>query len=56
MLTPIAELLSHISQTFTLQPGDVVITGTPAGVGKLAQGDQLALELTGLLKVKTKIV
>lgn len=50
MLTPIAQLLSHISQTFTLLPGDVVITGTPAGVGRLESGDHLDLELTGLLK------
>lgn len=56
MLTPIAELLSHISQTFTLLPGDVVITGTPAGVGKLAAGDQLEVKLTDLLQVKTTVV
>lgn len=56
MLMPIAELLSHISQTFTLLPGDVVITGTPAGVGKLAAGDRLQLELTGLLKVATQVI
>lgn len=56
MLTPIAELLSHISQTFTLMPGDVVITGTPAGVGKLADGDQLDVQLTNLLKVTTQVV
>lgn len=56
MLTPIPELLSHISQSFTLLPGDVVITGTPAGVGKLTKGDQLALELTGLLQAKTRVV
>lgn len=56
MLTPIAELLSHISQTFTLLPGDVVITGTPAGVGKLAVGDQLELALTGLLQVETRVI
>ncbi|GLR64884.1 fumarylacetoacetate hydrolase family protein [Marinospirillum insulare] len=55
MLTPIAELLSHISQTFTLMPGDVVITGTPAGVGKLAAGDRLELQLTNLLQVKTQV-
>lgn len=56
MLTPIAELLSHISQTFTLLPGDVVITGTPAGVGKLTTGDQLDLELINLLQIKTRVV
>lgn len=56
MLTPLAELLSHISQTFTLLPGDVVITGTPAGVGKLATGDQLELALTNLLQVETRVI
>jgi len=56
MLTPIAELLSHISQTFTLLPGDVVITGTPAGVGKLTTGDQLNVQLTNLIQVTTKVV
>jgi 2-keto-4-pentenoate hydratase/2-oxohepta-3-ene-1,7-dioic acid hydratase in catechol pathway len=53
MLTPIARLLSHISETFTLLPGDVVITGTPAGVGVLAAGDQLQLALDQLLQVTT---
>lgn len=56
MLTPIAELLSHISQTFTLLAGDVVITGTPAGVGKLARGDKLELALTNLLQVETRVI
>jgi len=56
MLTPIPELLSYISQHFTLQPGDLVITGTPAGVGELASGDQLKLQLTGLLTSKTSIL
>ncbi|SFX39121.1 fumarylacetoacetate hydrolase family protein [Marinospirillum alkaliphilum] len=56
MLTPIAQLLSHISETFTLLPGDVVITGTPAGVGVLASGDQLQLSLQGLLEVETTVI
>jgi 2-keto-4-pentenoate hydratase/2-oxohepta-3-ene-1,7-dioic acid hydratase in catechol pathway len=46
MLTPIVELLVHISQIFTLQPGDVVLTGTPAGVGPLHSGDQLVMSIT----------
>lgn len=56
MLTPIAELLSHISQTFTLLPGDVVITGTPAGVGKLVAGDVLDVQLTDLIQITTKVI
>lgn len=45
MVWPIYELLAHISDYFTLMPGDVVLTGTPAGVGRLENGDELILEL-----------
>lgn len=46
MLMPIPQLLHHIAQSFTLLPGDIVLTGTPAGVGPLQTGDQL--KLTGV--------
>ncbi len=45
MLLPIPELLAYISRYFTLQAGDVVLTGTPAGVGDLQPADQLRLTL-----------
>lgn len=45
MLNPIVDLIQLITQTMTLLPGDVVLTGTPAGVGPLIGGDQLDLEL-----------
>lgn len=45
MLYPIPQLLSTISQYFTLVPGDVVLTGTPAGVSELKCGDQLVGQL-----------
>ncbi|MEH6548680.1 MAG: fumarylacetoacetate hydrolase family protein [Pseudomonadales bacterium] len=45
MLFPIAGLLATMSQHFTLLPGDIVLTGTPAGVGPLRSGDQLELSL-----------
>lgn len=43
----IGYLLAEISQVFTLEVGDVVMTGTPAGVAALAQGDQLTMTLNG---------
>ncbi len=55
MLTPFAELVSYISQHFTLLPGDVVLTGTPAGVGPLTAQDRLELELQGHLLVSTRV-
>lgn len=41
MLTPIPELIAQMSQIFTLLPGDLILTGTPAGVGPLAPGQEL---------------
>lgn len=45
MLFPLYELLSEISYAFSLQPDDVVMTGTPSGVGMLKAGDRLTLRL-----------
>ncbi len=45
MLFPVHKLLVEISHAFGLQAGDVVMTGTPKGVGALASGDQLSLVL-----------
>jgi 2-keto-4-pentenoate hydratase/2-oxohepta-3-ene-1,7-dioic acid hydratase in catechol pathway len=42
------DLLVYISRMMTLEAGDVVLTGTPAGVGPLADGDHLEVEVTGL--------
>lgn len=45
MMTPILDQLVFISRHFTLMPGDVLFTGTPAGVAVLASGDVLELNL-----------
>jgi len=56
MLTPILDLVAYISSYFTLQPGDVVLTGTPAGVGELQHGDKLLLTLEeDWLRVETEV-
>jgi 2-keto-4-pentenoate hydratase/2-oxohepta-3-ene-1,7-dioic acid hydratase in catechol pathway len=47
MVFPIAALLSWISQAVTLEPGDVVATGTPSGVSPLAPGDVVEVEVPG---------
>lgn len=47
MINKIFDLIVYMSGFFTLLPGDVVLTGTPAGVAALKSGDQLALELDG---------
>ncbi len=55
MLFPVFELVAHISQHFTLAPGDVVFTGTPAGVGPLAAGDKLLAKLGDILAVRSSV-
>lgn len=47
LIFDIATLLADISQVFTLEEGDVVMTGTPAGVAALQSGDQLTMTLQG---------
>lgn len=54
MITPVLALLQYISTIFTLQPGDVVMTGTPEGVAALHAGDVLVLEL-GALRAETTV-
>ncbi|MEH6649035.1 MAG: fumarylacetoacetate hydrolase family protein [Motiliproteus sp.] len=56
MLTPVLQLISLCSNHFTLLPGDIVMTGTPAGVGVLEAGMKLRLQLEQLLTVETQVV
>ncbi len=55
MLYSIPTLLCYISRHFTLLPGDVVLTGTPEGVGELLPAAQLKLEIPGRLTVSTEV-
>ena len=56
MITPLYPLISYMSRYFTLQPGDVVMTGTPAGVAALQVGDQLEATLGDVLKCAALVV
>ncbi|SHL37074.1 fumarylacetoacetate hydrolase family protein [Phytopseudomonas punonensis] len=47
MIFPIIPVIQEMAGHFNLQPGDVILTGTPAGVGPLNKGDELVLELVG---------
>lgn len=47
-LFSIPQLLAYISAAITLEPGDLVLTGTPAGVGPLASGDRVDVSIAGL--------
>ena len=63
LLFPVPHLISYISQQITLDPGDLVITGTPAGVGVfrdppvfLAPGDRVRCEIEGIGVVENPVV
>jgi 5-carboxymethyl-2-hydroxymuconate isomerase len=45
MIHRVAQIIAHISAIFTLEPGDVILTGTPAGVGPVRAGDVMTAEI-----------
>ena len=55
MVFSIPNILSYISNVMTLEPGDLVLTGTPAGVGPLNPGDEVEVEVVGVSKVKNRV-
>jgi 2-keto-4-pentenoate hydratase/2-oxohepta-3-ene-1,7-dioic acid hydratase in catechol pathway len=55
MVFSIPLLLSYISNVMTLEPGDLVATGTPSGVGRLAPGDVVEVEIGGVSRVSNPV-
>ncbi len=48
MIFPVEQLIAFISSVMTLQPGDVILTGTPAGIGPLQAGDTVEVSVEGV--------
>ena len=48
MVFNLGVLTAYISSIMTLEPGDLIFTGTPAGVGELNDGDEVVVEIEGL--------
>jgi 2-keto-4-pentenoate hydratase/2-oxohepta-3-ene-1,7-dioic acid hydratase in catechol pathway len=48
MIFNVYELVSFVSRVMTLLPGDIIATGTPPGVGKMAPGDEVEVRLSGI--------
>jgi len=55
MVFSIPSLLAYISRIMTLEPGDLVATGTPSGVGPLAPGDVVEVEIPGVSRVSNPV-
>jgi 2-keto-4-pentenoate hydratase/2-oxohepta-3-ene-1,7-dioic acid hydratase in catechol pathway len=56
MIRDVTELVTYVSSAFTLLPGDVIMTGTPSGVGPLAPGDQVAVTIEGIGSLSNRVV
>lgn len=56
MITAVPELLAYVSSVFTLLPGDVVLTGTPAGVGEIRAGQRVQVEVEGIGAMSNPVV
>jgi len=51
MIFKIPELIAFVSRNFTMEPGDIIITGTPSGVGPIKHGDQVEVEIENIGKL-----
>ncbi len=56
MIWKVAEIVAHLSGLFTLRPGDLIFTGTPAGVGAVARGDILHGAIEGIGEIEVRVV
>ena len=55
MAFSIPEIVAYISRIMTLEPGDLVATGTPAGIGTLSPGDEVEVEVLGVSRVRNPV-
>jgi 2-keto-4-pentenoate hydratase/2-oxohepta-3-ene-1,7-dioic acid hydratase in catechol pathway len=55
MVFDIPALVAYISGVMTLEPGDLVLTGTPEGVGTLSAGDVVEVEIAGVSRVRNPV-
>ena len=56
LLFDVPTLVSYLAQSITLEPGDVIITGTPAGVGPIVPGDTMEIDIEGIGVLRNPVV
>lgn len=55
MVFPVPTLVAFVSSVMTLNPGDLILTGTPSGVGPLVDGDEVAVEIEGIGTLQNRV-
>jgi len=55
MINPVARIISYLSTIFTLEEGDIILTGTPAGVGRVISGDRLEAAVDGIASIAVTV-
>ena len=55
MIHSVAQIISFVSQSLTLMAGDVILTGTPAGVGPIQAGDELEAEIDDWARLRNTV-
>ncbi len=55
MIHPVAKIISYLSGIFTLEEGDIILTGTPAGVGRVISGDKMEAIIEGVGKITVTV-
>jgi 2-keto-4-pentenoate hydratase/2-oxohepta-3-ene-1,7-dioic acid hydratase in catechol pathway len=56
MIFSVDVIIRFIAQVMTLEPGDVIATGTPSGVGRLASGDVVEVSITGIGTLRNPVI
>ena len=56
MIWSVPEIIAHLSRAWRLEPGDLIFTGTPAGVGAVVRGDRMVGHIDGLESLQVKVV
>jgi len=56
MIWKVPEMIGYLSEYFELAPGDVILSGTPSGVGPVQPGDELVASVEGLGELRVTVV
>ena len=55
LIFPVPYLVSYLSRIMTLEPGDIIMTGTPAGIGPMARGDKIVVSIEGIGSLENRV-